>query len=162
MRWKPRARGPRVRIANTMQWTPRTDLLPVILSVDGMRSSAMSRPLRKSWLALWCRHYGQRYGQNDPCSWAGIMPDACALRNVGPWHRLRLTGSSGVDLPTPPFRFATVRTGLPNFCRMLMVFGGCALCLIVRHNPGPDSSTAERARAIFLMQSHQDGNASNP
>src|SRR6266436_5201859 len=64
-----------------------------------------------------------------------------------------------VDLPTPPFRLAIVRTSLLRFRRVSIVLGGCGLCLIVSHNPGPCSSTAARARAIFLMQSHQDGKA---
>jgi hypothetical protein len=37
----------------------------------------------------WRRHYGQHYGQNDACSWGGIMPGADAIQNVGAEHRLR-------------------------------------------------------------------------
>jgi hypothetical protein len=70
---------------------------------DNRRHLLLRRPLAPTLNArdcldpLWTRsrrrhlmvsHYGQHYGQNDACSWAGILPDAYASQNVGTGHRL--------------------------------------------------------------------------
>src|SRR5262245_66694998 len=62
-----------------------------------------------------------------------------------------------VVFPTPPFRFATVRMSLLVFCSVSMVLGGCGLCLIASHNPGPCSCTALRMRLICRWLAQSDG-----
>jgi hypothetical protein len=59
--------------------------MPVITSTRRRRAAADTP---------WCHHYVRHYGQNDACSWAGILPAAQTPRNVGPAYRLRQIGWS--------------------------------------------------------------------
>ena len=56
-----------------------------LIAANVTRSAADAQSLTPPW----CRHDGQHYGQNDACSWAGIMPTARSTRNVGAGYRLR-------------------------------------------------------------------------